>query len=160
MESDARREQAIYAAGVWVLGGGVCVVAAAFFMERVCKLPEDEDEGTTPPTGSAGVGVFSPPRPNPVCAGAAPLRDPVGDAVRAGHALRAVGGASPLHTTGGLRTLGPPAGIAPPHVGVAPVAERGFAAGPARASESALGCCPRITGNITPRTGSISPSGV
>ncbi|MBH1934945.1 DUF3180 domain-containing protein [Streptomyces sp. AV19] len=50
VESDARREQAIYA-GASVLAGA-CVVAAAFFMERVCKLPEDEDEGSGP-TGSA-----------------------------------------------------------------------------------------------------------
>ncbi|KNB52131.1 DUF3180 domain-containing protein [Streptomyces caatingaensis] len=50
LESDVRRDQAIYA-GASVLAGA-CVVAAAFFMERVCKLPEDEDEG--PPTaGSA-----------------------------------------------------------------------------------------------------------
>ncbi|MBB4890202.1 DUF3180 domain-containing protein [Streptomyces netropsis] len=42
-----RRDQAIYA-GASVLAGA-CVVAAAFFLERVCKLPEDDDEngGTT-----------------------------------------------------------------------------------------------------------------
>ncbi|MFI1258764.1 DUF3180 domain-containing protein [Streptomyces netropsis] len=37
-----RRDQAIYA-GASVLAGA-CVVAAAFFLERVCKLPEDDDE--------------------------------------------------------------------------------------------------------------------
>lgn len=36
-----RRDQAIYA-GFAVLAG-VAVVAAAFFLERVCKLPEDGD---------------------------------------------------------------------------------------------------------------------
>ncbi|MEV6261538.1 DUF3180 domain-containing protein [Streptomyces sp. NPDC051784] len=39
-----RRDQAIYA-GFAVLAG-IAVVAAAFFLERVCKLPEDGDDGT------------------------------------------------------------------------------------------------------------------
>ncbi|MFF5900374.1 DUF3180 domain-containing protein [Streptomyces argenteolus] len=39
-----RRDQAIYA-GFAVLAG-VAVVAAAFFLERVCKLPEDDDRNT------------------------------------------------------------------------------------------------------------------
>ncbi|MEU6122633.1 DUF3180 domain-containing protein [Streptomyces sp. NPDC047123] len=44
-----RRDQAIYA-GLSVLMG-IAVIAAAFFMERVCKLPEDDDEhgGTAAP---------------------------------------------------------------------------------------------------------------
>ncbi|MFK4065038.1 DUF3180 domain-containing protein [Streptomyces sp. NPDC029674] len=43
-----RRDQAVYA-GLSVLMA-VAVIAAAFFMERVCKLPEDDDEngGTAP----------------------------------------------------------------------------------------------------------------
>jgi hypothetical protein len=36
-----RRDQAIYA-GFSVLAG-IAVIAAAFFLERVCKLPEDDD---------------------------------------------------------------------------------------------------------------------
>lgn len=43
-----RREQAIYA-GLAVLAG-VAVVAAALFLERVCKIPEDDDQ---PPRGGA-----------------------------------------------------------------------------------------------------------
>ncbi|MFE7116421.1 DUF3180 domain-containing protein [Streptomyces sp. NPDC057654] len=42
LDVTARRDQAIYA-GVSVVAG-ICVVAAAFFMERVCKLPDDDDE--------------------------------------------------------------------------------------------------------------------
>nr|WP_205379514.1 DUF3180 domain-containing protein [Streptomyces sp. SID7805] len=42
-----RRDQAIYA-GFSVLAGAA-VVAAALFLERVCKLPEDDDQaGATP----------------------------------------------------------------------------------------------------------------
>ncbi|MEU6508839.1 MULTISPECIES: DUF3180 domain-containing protein [unclassified Streptomyces] len=37
-----RRDQAIYA-GFSVLAG-IAVIAAALFLERVCKLPEDEDQ--------------------------------------------------------------------------------------------------------------------
>ncbi|MDJ0343974.1 DUF3180 domain-containing protein [Streptomyces sp. H10-C2] len=40
-----RRDQAIYA-GLAVLAG-LAVVAAAIFLERVCKLPEDPDEAST-----------------------------------------------------------------------------------------------------------------
>ncbi|MEU4494285.1 DUF3180 domain-containing protein [Streptomyces sp. NPDC023998] len=40
-----RRDQAIYA-GFSVLAG-IGVIAAAFFLERVCKLPEDDDENET-----------------------------------------------------------------------------------------------------------------
>ncbi|MEU2516682.1 DUF3180 domain-containing protein [Streptomyces syringium] len=42
LDVPARRDQAIYA-GASVLAGA-CVVAAAFFLERVCKLPEDDEE--------------------------------------------------------------------------------------------------------------------
>jgi membrane protein DedA with SNARE-associated domain len=41
LDVPARRDQAIYA-GLSVLAG-IGVVAAAMFLERVCKLPEDED---------------------------------------------------------------------------------------------------------------------
>lgn len=46
LDMDPRREQAIYA-GAAVLAG-IAVVAAALFLERVCKLPDDEDH---PPPG-------------------------------------------------------------------------------------------------------------
>ncbi|WP_438292448.1 DUF3180 domain-containing protein [Streptomyces sp. HUAS TT7] len=42
LDVPARRDQAIYA-GFSVLAG-IGVVAAALFLERICKLPEDEDE--------------------------------------------------------------------------------------------------------------------
>ncbi|MBT2506851.1 DUF3180 domain-containing protein [Streptomyces sp. ISL-98] len=45
LDVPARRDQAIYA-GFAVLAG-VAVVAAAFFLERVCKLPDDEDQGNS-----------------------------------------------------------------------------------------------------------------
>jgi hypothetical protein len=41
LDVPARRDQAIYA-GFSVLAG-IAVIAAAFFLERVCKLPEDDD---------------------------------------------------------------------------------------------------------------------
>jgi len=41
LDIPARRDQAIYA-GFSVLVG-IAVIAAAFFLERVCKLPEDDD---------------------------------------------------------------------------------------------------------------------
>jgi phosphatidylglycerophosphate synthase len=41
LDMDPRRHQAIYA-GLAVLAG-VAVVAAALFLERICKLPEDDD---------------------------------------------------------------------------------------------------------------------
>ncbi|MET7618458.1 DUF3180 domain-containing protein [Streptomyces sp. NPDC005408] len=44
LDIPARRDQAIYAGFSVVAGIGV--IAAAFFLERVCKLPEDEDNGT------------------------------------------------------------------------------------------------------------------
>ncbi|TVL92592.1 DUF3180 domain-containing protein [Streptomyces sp. SAJ15] len=43
LDVPARRDQAIYA-GVSVVAAAA-VIAAAFFLERVCKLPEDEDDG-------------------------------------------------------------------------------------------------------------------
>ncbi|MET9364686.1 DUF3180 domain-containing protein [Streptomyces sp. NPDC006632] len=48
LDVPSRRDQAIYA-GFSVLAG-IAVVAAAFFLERVCKLPEDEDDTTAPVT--------------------------------------------------------------------------------------------------------------
>jgi hypothetical protein len=48
LDMDPRRQQAIYA-GLAVLAG-IAVVAAAIFLERVCKLPEDDDR----PTGASG----------------------------------------------------------------------------------------------------------
>lgn len=43
LDIPARLDQAIYAGFSVVAGIGV--IAAAFFLERVCKLPEDDDEG-------------------------------------------------------------------------------------------------------------------
>ncbi|GGQ60420.1 DUF3180 domain-containing protein [Streptomyces flaveolus] len=50
LDIPARRDQAIYA-GFSVLGG-IGVIAAAVFLERVCKLPEDDDDhsGAAPTT--------------------------------------------------------------------------------------------------------------
>uniref|UniRef100_A0AAU2V572 DUF3180 domain-containing protein n=1 Tax=Streptomyces sp. NBC_00003 TaxID=2903608 RepID=A0AAU2V572_9ACTN len=48
LDVPARRDQAIYA-GFSVLAG-IAVVAAALFLERVCKLPEDEDDTKAPAT--------------------------------------------------------------------------------------------------------------
>ncbi|MFF0385497.1 DUF3180 domain-containing protein [Streptomyces sp. NPDC004673] len=47
LDIPARRDQAIYA-GFAVLAG-FAVIAAAILLERVCRLPEDDD---TPPTGT------------------------------------------------------------------------------------------------------------
>ncbi|MFC9291557.1 DUF3180 domain-containing protein [Streptomyces sp. NPDC057052] len=44
LDIPARRDQAIYA-GFSVLAG-VGVIAAALFLERVCKLPEDDDDNS------------------------------------------------------------------------------------------------------------------
>ncbi len=44
LDIPARRDQAIYA-GFSVLAG-IAVIAAAMFLERVCKLPEDDDNNT------------------------------------------------------------------------------------------------------------------
>ncbi|MGX1132222.1 high-affinity Fe2+/Pb2+ permease [Streptomyces glaucescens] len=43
LDIPARRDQAIYA-GFSVLAG-IAVIAAAIFLERVCKLPEDDENG-------------------------------------------------------------------------------------------------------------------
>jgi hypothetical protein len=45
LDIPARRDQAVYA-GFSVLTG-IAVIAAALFLERVCKLPEDDDHNTT-----------------------------------------------------------------------------------------------------------------
>ncbi|MFE1753841.1 DUF3180 domain-containing protein [Streptomyces anandii] len=42
LDIPARRDQAIYA-GLSVLAG-IAVIAAALFLERVCRLPDDEDQ--------------------------------------------------------------------------------------------------------------------
>ncbi|MFI9605216.1 DUF3180 domain-containing protein [Streptomyces sp. NPDC052043] len=42
LDIPARRDQAVYA-GFSVLAG-IAVIAAAVFLERVCKLPEDDDQ--------------------------------------------------------------------------------------------------------------------
>jgi hypothetical protein len=44
LDIPARRDQAIYA-GFSVVAG-IAVIAAAIFLERVCKLPEDDDNNT------------------------------------------------------------------------------------------------------------------
>jgi hypothetical protein len=44
LDIPARRDQAVYA-GFAVLAG-IGVIAAAIFLERVCKLPEDDDNNT------------------------------------------------------------------------------------------------------------------
>ncbi|MEY7977139.1 DUF3180 domain-containing protein [Streptomyces pilosus] len=51
LDIPARRDQAIYA-GFSVLAG-IGVIAAAIFLERVCKLPEDDDNGNGPGTAPA-----------------------------------------------------------------------------------------------------------
>ncbi|GAA4906982.1 DUF3180 domain-containing protein [Streptomyces coeruleoprunus] len=45
LDVPARRDQAIYAGASVV--AGIAVIAAALFLERVCKLPEDEDPTAT-----------------------------------------------------------------------------------------------------------------
>ncbi|MFJ8944298.1 DUF3180 domain-containing protein [Streptomyces sp. NPDC102395] len=44
LDMPARRDQAIYAA--FSVVAGIAVIAAAIFLERVCKLPEDDDDNT------------------------------------------------------------------------------------------------------------------
>ncbi|MFI1014141.1 DUF3180 domain-containing protein [Streptomyces sp. NPDC020965] len=51
LDIPSRRDQAIYA-GFSVLAG-VAVIAAAFFLERVCKLPDDSDSPQGGGTGTA-----------------------------------------------------------------------------------------------------------
>ncbi|MEV4936226.1 DUF3180 domain-containing protein [Streptomyces zaomyceticus] len=43
LDVPARRDQALYAA--LAVAAGIAVIAAALFLERVCRLPEDEDKG-------------------------------------------------------------------------------------------------------------------
>ncbi|WP_030734030.1 DUF3180 domain-containing protein [Streptomyces sp. NRRL S-31] len=45
LDIPARRDQAIYAG--FSLLAGIGVIAAALFLERVCKLPEDDDQNRT-----------------------------------------------------------------------------------------------------------------
>ena len=47
----ARREQALYA-GLAVLAG-IGVIAAAVFLQRVCRLPEDDDDNDDGPASAA-----------------------------------------------------------------------------------------------------------
>ncbi|MET9430548.1 DUF3180 domain-containing protein [Streptomyces sp. NPDC003036] len=42
LDIPARRDQAIYAG--FSVAAGIAVIAAAVFLERVCRLPEDDDE--------------------------------------------------------------------------------------------------------------------
>ncbi|MEU8587213.1 DUF3180 domain-containing protein [Streptomyces sp. NPDC048664] len=46
LDVPAIRDQAIYAGFSTV--AGIAVIAAAFFLERVCKLPDDEDDTSAP----------------------------------------------------------------------------------------------------------------
>jgi hypothetical protein len=50
-EAPARQDQTVYA-GLAVLAG-VAVVATAVFLERVCRLPEDEDDDNPPAATAA-----------------------------------------------------------------------------------------------------------
>lgn len=47
-EAPARQDQTVYAGGSVL--AGIAVVATAIFLERVCRLPEDEDDDN--PTGA------------------------------------------------------------------------------------------------------------
>ncbi|MEE4592019.1 DUF3180 domain-containing protein [Streptomyces sp. DSM 41524] len=51
LDVPARRDQAFYAGGSVLAGAGV--VAAAFFLERVLKLPEDDDNDGNGPSAAA-----------------------------------------------------------------------------------------------------------
>ncbi|WP_405854736.1 DUF3180 domain-containing protein [Streptomyces sp. NBC_00090] len=46
LDVPARRDQALYAA--LAVAAGIGVIAAALFLEHVCKLPEDDDENRSP----------------------------------------------------------------------------------------------------------------
>ncbi|MDI3418443.1 DUF3180 domain-containing protein [Streptomyces luteolus] len=50
LDIPARRDQAIYAG--FAVVAGACVIAAALFLERVCKLPEDGDEDEVGPAAA------------------------------------------------------------------------------------------------------------
>ncbi|MEU3982566.1 DUF3180 domain-containing protein [Streptomyces sp. NPDC026672] len=47
LDIPARRDQAFYAA--FSVLAGIAVIAAALFLERVCKLPEDDDDNPSGP---------------------------------------------------------------------------------------------------------------
>ncbi|MFF0203120.1 DUF3180 domain-containing protein [Streptomyces sp. NPDC005017] len=49
LDIPARRDQAVYAA--FSVAAGIAVIASALFLERVCRLPEDDDNHTG--TGAA-----------------------------------------------------------------------------------------------------------
>ncbi|MEU8622428.1 DUF3180 domain-containing protein [Streptomyces sp. NPDC048623] len=51
LDVPARRDQAIYAA--FSVLAGIAVIAAALFLEHVCKLPEDENGNGEGPSGHA-----------------------------------------------------------------------------------------------------------
>ncbi|WP_329027688.1 DUF3180 domain-containing protein [Streptomyces sp. NBC_00690] len=51
LDIPSRRDQAIYA-GFSVVAG-IAVIAAAFFLERVCRLPDDSDPGSSTGPGPA-----------------------------------------------------------------------------------------------------------
>ena len=51
LDIPSRRDQAIYAGSSVV--AGIAVIAAAFFLERVCKLPEDGDDDKNDGNGTA-----------------------------------------------------------------------------------------------------------
>ncbi|MFD3331646.1 DUF3180 domain-containing protein [Streptomyces sp. NPDC058700] len=46
LDVPARRDQALYAA--FSVLAGLAVIAAALFLERVCRLPEDDDDNRAP----------------------------------------------------------------------------------------------------------------
>ncbi|MER6100202.1 DUF3180 domain-containing protein [Streptomyces sp. NPDC001728] len=46
LDVPARRDQALYAA--LSVAAGIAVIAAALFLERVCRLPEDDDKNRAP----------------------------------------------------------------------------------------------------------------
>jgi hypothetical protein len=45
-DAPARSDQALYAG--LAVAAGIAVIAAAVFLERVCRLPEDEDDNAPP----------------------------------------------------------------------------------------------------------------
>ncbi|WP_406862332.1 DUF3180 domain-containing protein [Streptomyces sp. HUAS MG47] len=51
LDIPARRDQAIYA--LFSVVAGIAVIAAALFLERICKLPEDENGNGTGAAGTA-----------------------------------------------------------------------------------------------------------
>ncbi|MGX2996476.1 DUF3180 domain-containing protein [Streptomyces sp. JNUCC 64] len=53
LDVPARRDQAVYAG--FSVAAGIAVIAAALFLERICKLPEDDDTPHPPGTEARGV---------------------------------------------------------------------------------------------------------